>query len=182
MPIVGLYRDIYGVQPKANRLYLEPHLTGELNGTELRYTLRGRQYVIDLGTNGCAVDAGGRTLRDSPPFGVNATAAGLEYFPGKNADWGLSITRPTAQPLTVQIGTWPDDPGAPRRWTESASQAKGSTRHVVAHLRPNTVYELRVNGKTTASFRADKAGRIEFAHTRGYAVPQTFELGLKAQR
>jgi hypothetical protein len=93
----------------------------------------------------------------------------------------LSITRPTAQPLTVQIETWPDNPDAPRRWTESAPQAKGATRHVVAHLRPNTVYKLRVNGEATVSLRADKAGRIEFAHTRGYAVPQKCELGLTTQ-
>jgi hypothetical protein len=181
MAVVGLYRDIYGVQPKPNRLYLEPHLTVELDGTALRYQLRGRQYVIELSTKGCAVTVGACTLRDSPPFGVNATAAGLEYFQGTSTDWGLSITRPTAQPLTVQIETWPDNPDAPRRWTESAPQAKGATRHVVAHLRPNTVYKLRVNGEATVSLRADKAGRIEFAHTRGYAVPQKCELGLTTQ-
>ena len=46
MPVVGLYRDIYGIQPKHNRLYLEPHLTPELNGTQLRYDLRN-QIVCD---------------------------------------------------------------------------------------------------------------------------------------
>ncbi len=50
MPVVGLYRDIYGIQPKHNRLYLEPHLTPELNGTQLRYHLRGQSYLIDLDT------------------------------------------------------------------------------------------------------------------------------------
>ena len=32
LPVVGLYRDIYGIQPQFNRLYLEPHMTEELNG------------------------------------------------------------------------------------------------------------------------------------------------------
>jgi hypothetical protein len=85
---VGLYREIYGVQPKPNRLYLEPHLTGELTGTKLRYQLRGRLYAIDLNTKGCAVTAGACTLRDSHSFGVNATDTGLEYFPGTNTDLG----------------------------------------------------------------------------------------------
>ncbi len=179
MPIVGLYRDIYGIQPKPNRLYLEPHLTAELNGTALRYQLRGRQYVIALSTESCAVTVAGCTLRDSSPFGVNATDHGLEYFPGKNAEWALSVTPPASQLLTVQIEKWPDNPGEPRRWTESAP-AKGKTRHQVAGLRPDAIYQLKVDGRAADSLRADKAGRIEFARAHESAAPQIFELNLMA--
>ena len=182
MPIVGLYRDIYGIQPKPNRLYLEPHLTGELNGTKLRYQLRGRLYVIDLNTKGCAATAGVCTLRDSHPFGVNATGAGLEYFPGTNTDWAMSISRPTAQPLTVQIENWPDNPAAPRRWMEESPQGKGKTLHIVTHLRPNAIYELKANGQTITSLQADNAGRIRFTYKRGYAMPQKFELDPATQQ
>jgi hypothetical protein len=180
MAIVGLYRDIYGVQPKPNRLYLDPHLTDELNGTKLRYTLRGQLYEIDLNTKGCAITAGVCTLRDSHPFGVNATITGLEYFPGTDSDWALSISRPT--PLTVQIENWPNDPGAPRQWTESSPQAKGTTLHVVSHLRPNAIYKLKVNGQMIASFRADKTGCIRFNNKRGCAAPQKFELDLATEQ
>ncbi len=106
MPMVGLYRDIFGLQPRPNRLYLEPHLAAKLNGTELRYQLRGRPYVIALSTEGCAVTVGSCTLRDGRPFGVNATDKGLEYFPGQSAHWALSVTPPTAQALTLEIETW----------------------------------------------------------------------------
>jgi hypothetical protein len=181
MPIVGLYRDIYGIQSKPNRLYLEPHLTSELNGTKLRYPLRGQLYEIDLSTEGCAITASACTLRDAHPFGVNATVTGLEYFPGTNTDWAMSVARPTAQPLTVQIENWPDNPDAPRRWTETSPQIKGTTLHVITHLRPNATYKLRANGQTIASLRADKAGGIQFAFKRGYTVPQKFELGLATQ-
>ena len=88
-PLSGFIAISYGIQPKPNRLYLEPHLTAELNGTELRYQLRGQLYVIDLSTEGCAVTAGACTLRDAAPFGVNATDTGLEYFPGKSAALGV---------------------------------------------------------------------------------------------
>jgi hypothetical protein len=176
-----LYRDIYGIQPKPNRLYIEPHLTGELNGTKLRYPVRGRLYAIELSTEGCATTAGACTLRDSRPFGVNATATGLEYFPGTNSDWAMSISRPTGQPLTVQIESWPDTPDAPSQWTEKAPQVKGATHHVVTRLRPNAIYKLKDNGQTVASLRADKTGRIKFIYERGYAVPQKFELGLATQ-
>jgi hypothetical protein len=178
MSIVGLYRDIYGVQPKPDRLYLEPHLTAGLNGTKLRYQLRKRLYEIDLSTEGCAVTAGAWTLRDPHPFGVNATDTGLEYFSGTNADWAMSISRPAARPIRVQIENWPDAPDALRRWTEAAPQATGTTLHVIKHLRPNSVYELKANGRKITSLQADKTGMVEFEYTRGYAAPQKFELGL----
>jgi hypothetical protein len=181
MAIVGLYRDICGVRPQPNRLFLDPHLTGELNGTKLRYPLRGRLYEIDLSTEGCALTAGACTLRDARPFGVNATDTGLEYFPGTNADWVMSVSRPTGQPVTVQIMNWPDASDAPRQWTETSPQVKGATRHVVTHLRPNAIYQLKINGRMTASLRADNTGRIQFTYKHGYAMPQKFELGLATQ-
>jgi hypothetical protein len=177
LPVVGLYRDVFGLQPKPNRLYLEPHLVGELNGTELRYQLRGRPYVIALSTEGCSATAGACTLRAACPFGVNATDTGLEYFPGRSAQWALSVTPPAAQTLTVQIEAWPDQPAEPRRWTESA-QEQGTTRHVVAGLRPGAIYQLSVNHQAAVSLRADQAGCIEFAHTGLFAAPQKFELSL----
>jgi hypothetical protein len=181
MPVVGLYRDIYGIQPQPNRLYLAPHLPAELNGTQLRYPLRGQLYVIDLSTESCAVTAGAWTLRDSSSFGVNATDSGLEFFPGADTDWAMSVSGPAGQPLTIQIENWPDDPARPRRWTETSPQVKGATRHVVTHLQPNAVYELKDNDQTIGSWQADKAGRISFKYQRGYAVPQKFELGLTKQ-
>ena len=181
MAIVGLYRDIYGIRAKPNRLYLEPRLTRELNGTKLRYPLRGQLYEIDLSTEGCGITASACTLRDSHAFGVNVTDTELEYFPGTKTDWSMSISRPTAQPLMVQIESWPDDPDAPRQWTETSPQFKGTTRHVVTHLRPNAIYELKANGQIIASLRADKTCRIKFTYKRGYAAPQKFELGLAIQ-
>jgi len=181
MPVVGLYRDIYGIQPQPNRLYLAPHLTGELNGTQLRYQLRGRLYVVDLDTARCAITAAGCTLRGSAPFGVNATDSGLEYYPGANADWAMSVSGPVGHHLTIQIENWPDDPDAPRQWTETATQVKTTILHVVTHLRPNAIYELTANSQTMASLPADQVGRIRFKYNRGYAVPQRFELRLARQ-
>jgi hypothetical protein len=175
MAIVGLYRDIYGIQPQPNRLYLEPRLTAELNGTKLRYQLRGKFYLIDLSTGGCAITSGACTLRDSHPFGVNATETGLEYFPGTNADWAMSISRPATQSLTVQIQTWPGDPDAPRQWTE-VSPAKGKTSHTVAHLRPNADYELKTDGQTVTTVWTDNAGRATFKSAGNASTLQRFEL------
>ncbi|HEX4119055.1 MAG TPA: hypothetical protein VH619_00405 [Verrucomicrobiae bacterium] len=174
--IVGLYRDVYGVQPKPNRLYLEPHLTGELNGTKLRYKLRGQLYLVDLNTEGSAITAGACSLRDSHPFGINATDGGLEYFPGTNADWAMSVSRPDGQPLEIQIGSWPDAPDAPRQWTEISPPAKGNTPYIVKHLRPGVIYELKVNGQKFDLAKADKTGRIRFRCSHKNSLPQKFQL------
>ena len=48
MAVVGLYRNIYGIRPRYNRLYIEPHLTEELNGTRLNYWLRNQNYLIEF--------------------------------------------------------------------------------------------------------------------------------------
>lgn len=40
--VTALYRDIYGIRPKWNRMGLEPNLSEILNGTEFNYTLRYR--------------------------------------------------------------------------------------------------------------------------------------------
>jgi hypothetical protein len=175
MIIVGLYRDIYGIQPKPNRLYLEPHLTSELDGTQLRYPLRGRDYLIDLSTTGYGVTSGGCTLRSTTPFGVNPTASGLEFFPGHSATWALSVTLPKAQTLTVQIGTWPEDPNAPHLWTEASAAGKGKVAHAVALLRPSTRYALKIDGEQMAALRTDSDGRLTFASASS-ATAQTFEI------
>ncbi len=107
MPIVGLYRDIYGVRPKPNRLYLEPHLVAELNGTKLRYPLRGRLYEIEPGTEGSSITAGACTLRDAHPFGVNATTTGLEYFPARTRIGRCRSPGPTASRLQSRSSIGP---------------------------------------------------------------------------
>lgn len=71
MAVAGLYRDIYGVRPMYNGLYLEPHLLPELNGTQLKYWLRGRLFTIDLSVNDYAVTVNGKTVRDTVPFAID---------------------------------------------------------------------------------------------------------------
>ncbi|HTB82632.1 MAG TPA: hypothetical protein VK742_03175 [Candidatus Sulfotelmatobacter sp.] len=176
MAVVGLYRDIYGIQPKPDRLYLEPHLTDELNGTKLRYELRGQPYLIDLNTQSCAITAGNCTLRDSPPFSINATAKGLEYYRGGDADWSMSASRPDGQPLTLQIENWTGAPAAARRWTEISEPDKTKTRYIIKNLPSGTTYELKINGQTRESLKVDKAGQIRFTCPHDDSTPQTYEL------
>jgi hypothetical protein len=162
MPIVGLYRDIYGIQPKPDRLYLEPHLAGELCGTTLQYLLRGQLYEIGLNTNACSISAGTCTVQDAHPFSVNATGTGLQYFSGTNSDWTMSIRPPQGMDLTVQIENWSDAPDASREWTETTTRTGGRVLHEIRGLTPNSAYQLYVDGKAAETLRANQAGLTKF--------------------
>ena len=172
MPIVGLYRDIYGIQPKSNRLYLEPHLDGELSGTRLHYELRGQPYEISLSTNECGITADNCTIRSSVPFGVNASSKGVEYFSGTNADFGMSILAPKETRLAVQIEHWSNA----KEWSESMAQKHGKVSYVIRGLKPNADYRLEVDGKAVKSMRADADGQITFEQTMNPGKMQRFRI------
>ena len=176
MPIVGLYRDIYGIQPKPNRLYLEPHLPAELNGTRLRYTLRDQLYEISLHTNTTSITAGNCTVSDTHPFAVNATAAEIQYFPGVQPDWALSMSPPAGTQITIAIETWPASPDQPRQWIESVSPVGATIRHTVKGLKPNTTYRLEVDGHASQTFQADSTGQITFVNHAATGNVQLLKL------
>jgi hypothetical protein len=66
----GLYRAIFGIQPKYNRLYLDPHVTPEVEGSEVRYRLRGREFRISYGKDGTTVTVGNASVASRSDFGV----------------------------------------------------------------------------------------------------------------
>ncbi|HEY1791150.1 MAG TPA: hypothetical protein VGJ73_23580 [Verrucomicrobiae bacterium] len=176
MAIVGLYRDIYGIQPKPDRLYIDPHLPAELNGTEFRYQLRGSSYLVDLSSNDYSVTVNNCTVRDSNSFGINAGVHKVEFFARGNTIWDMAISPVDGQMLSVQIDSWPDNPDSPREWTEASPQTKGKTLHEFNQLRPDGLYALKIDGQATATLRADKTGRVRFTYRDGYTVPKHFEI------
>ena len=176
MTVVGLYRDVYGIQPKHNRLYLEPHLTGELNGTQLHYDLRNQSYAIDLNTEGSVMTVDDFAVSDAQPFGLNVREQTAEFFPGSRSAPALSVTRSRRAPVRIGIEAWPASPTGAREWVESSAGHEVVLRHVLSDLQPHARYSLRCDGRKAGSFEADDAGRIEFKRTLGDAKRQRFEL------
>jgi hypothetical protein len=176
MTVVGLYRDIYGIQPKHNRLYLEPHLTAELDGTQLRYNLRNQLHVIDLSTRGSRMTAEEFAVRDAEPFALNVQGDSAEFFPGSRSAPALSVTRSRRAPVEIEIEAWPASPAGARKWVESCAGRGVMVRHLVSDLQPHAIYNLHCDGRKIGSFEADGAGRMEFKRTLGDAKPQRFDL------
>lgn len=182
--IVGLYRNLYGIQPKYNRLYLEPHLPSELDGTSLKYWFRGKIHQVDLRPADYAVTVDNFTLRSGQAFGVNTrsgviepmgpsvrqtSASGskasfntLEFFNGSTPANSLSVTVPADEVFEVTIRTWPAQPSGVRAWSESCLTPGLIAQHEVAGLAPNTSFVLSGNGVPKRRLHTDGLGRLGF--------------------
>jgi hypothetical protein len=174
-PVVGLYRNIYGIRPKHNRLYLEPHLTPGLNGTQLKYVLRGRRYVIDLNTGGSRVSANGFSIQNKGPFGLNVEGDKVDYFSGPRKSPSMVLTRPSGEPLDIKIESWSDTPLGCRSWSQAGKSAGLKIECIVAGLRPQAEYKLYRNGAEMGTLSSDRTGRLAFDHTTG-TTTETFEI------
>jgi hypothetical protein len=157
MAVVGLYRNIYGIRPQYNRLYIEPHLTMELNGTQLKYWLRDQNYVIDLSTEKYSIHANGFSVSNDHPFAVNSHGNEFEYFNGNDDHYSLKIS--SKQSCSVDILRWEEDLMS---WKEGGKNSKGDVHHEVRDLKASGRYELFINDKSIKKYTASSRGVVRF--------------------
>lgn len=174
--IVGLYRNVYGLQPKYNRLYLEPHLTPELNGTRLNYRLRHQLYEIDLSTDVYRMQANSFSIETNKPFAMNSEGNALEYFHGDRRSCSMKLTRATKDTVLVVIEDWGSSSAEYRRWKESWSDPKEMVDHLVADLTPQQAYAVYRDGKLIASVGSNTRGEIRFRCGGRKAMSHMFEV------
>ena len=165
LAIVGLYQAIYGVNPRYNRLYLEPHITPELAGTELRYRFRGERLTIRLDRGRYRVRGRRFALASSRPFGFFDRGDSLYYFAGAAATASLEVV--SKGPLSLEVGYWRRDR---REWVASdfaASRASDSSSslsmgrpvdYVLRGLDAGALYSIFVDGRRMKSRKSDRAG------------------------
>jgi hypothetical protein len=103
MAVIGLYRNIFGIQPQYNRLYLEPHITTPLNNTNVRYNLRGTEYNLVLNTNQHQISVANFTIKTSQYLGINTDGELLEYFEGKNSKPKIIFEKVGDSKLQIEI-------------------------------------------------------------------------------
>ena len=89
--ITALYRDVYGLRPKWNRMGIEPNLLEQLNGTDFNYTLRNTTYRIQLSVDNYTVQAGGVSVKSKNAFGLALNGNQLTIYPGNKDDQAYTI-------------------------------------------------------------------------------------------
>lgn len=173
--IVGLYRNIYGIQPKYNRLYIEPHMTKYLNGSMLRYLFRGNVYSIDLSVNDYKAVSNGISVRDRQPFALDISDNELAYFSGDSSKACLRIQLSKNTTFDLDIETWETEEAAPLKWTETCGNTGLNAHHTVNGLSPGKTYELTRNGHVYKTMKSDSDGCVTFSLSDLTGL-QTFEL------
>jgi hypothetical protein len=153
MAVVGLYRNIYGIRPQYNRLYLEPHLVRELDGTQFNYWLRGQVYTIGLSSHEYSIGVNHFSVSDRRPFAVHSSGNELEYFSGDNNRASLKISGASCSIVILQWGK------EVRQWKETGP---ASLHHVVQDLDAGGDYQLFINDQPGKKYTADEKGIIRF--------------------
>ncbi|QMW04817.1 hypothetical protein [Spirosoma foliorum] len=155
--VTALYRDIYGIRPKWNRMGLEPHMSEPLNGTEFTYTLRDTTYQVGLGADHYRLSTNGFSVTSHEGFGVSKVANTLSYFHNNEDRSLLQITTPATTFVQVDIKAWKPDS---RAWT-IRSMAEHTFR--ITDLRPNVRYRIKINNQTKV-IKAKPGGEISLKH------------------
>ena len=156
LAIVGLYQSIYGIHPLYNRLYLDPHITEELNGTELKYRIRGQRLTISLDKGGYAVSDSNFKIRCGRGFGFYAQKGRLFYFDGGDSVASLAVS--ADGPLTLVIHQW----SAGRMEWEQMADVHAGKRPTsrVRRLQPETTYRIAFDDKPVERVKSDTNGEL----------------------
>ena len=159
MTIAGLYGSIYGIHPFYNRLYLEPHITSDLNGTALKYPLRGQTYMIDLiASSRYRITVSGFAVSSEEPFAVNLDRPDqISYFVGDNNEKAVTLARSNRSFLNVDMADYSDD----GEWTET-SGGDMTVSHTVSRRIPNRNYRVYRNGVPFKTLPSDRSGILSF--------------------
>ena len=134
--IVGLYSSIYGIKPRYDRLYLNPHLTPELNGTKLKYRLRDQDYTISLSKNDYTIEIAGYAVHDGGAFGVQAQKERVNYYRDLKGSPSLSLRRRSSARLSLDASGWA---ASKPKWT-TVSAEKDNIEYTVTGLSSKKQY------------------------------------------
>ncbi len=163
LSVVGLYQAIYGINPLYNRFYLDPHITDELAGTQIKYNYRNQQLTIDLAINKYAVSNHQFRITSRNDFGFYATRNQLLYFKGNSENISLKITTKANCNLSLDIKIWNEKQLS---WTQSSKDdSPDKLFYRVNRLKPNCFYTISIDNKIAKRIRSNNTGSLLFSYT-----------------
>lgn len=151
--ITALYRDIYGLRPKWNRMGIEPQLSPELNGTAFSYALRDTVYQIKLSVNNYTISTNGFAVTGKQAFGVNKNGKTLTFYPGNQDSMQLLTKAATNRSININVGLWA---GGSYSWLVSSAD---DYQFTIKGLQPNSAYSVWINN-IRQNIKANEGGNI----------------------
>jgi hypothetical protein len=167
LSVVGLYQAIYGINPLYNRFYLNPHITSELAGTQIKYNYRNQKLLIDLEVDKYAVSNGRYKITARSNFGFYSSANELFYFNGKSDSASLKIKIQNNSSLAIDINAWGDDQIS---WIQSASDKQaGKLIYQLNDLKRDAYYTISIGNKKEKTVKSSGDGTLIFDYKSGIA-------------
>ncbi len=173
LSVVGLYQAIYGINPLYNRFYLDPHITEQLAGTEIKYTYRNQPLTINLDKNQYAVSNTQFKIISKTDFGFSSSDSVLLYFNGNTNKASLKVTTQPKTNLMLDFKKWQMDEMS---FTQtSKSSASNKLVYQINNLKSYEYYTILVNNKKLKRIKSNHAGSLIFecksnAHSDEIAV------------
>lgn len=142
---VGLYRAILGIQPRHNRLDLDPYPTPEVAGSAVRYRLRGREFTITYERDQWTAACGRASVTGRQAFGLWVADDGtLDFFAGEGDDAAARLKPARAGgALKLTIEEW-----SAHRRAGTITAPQGATLELLG-LPSGADFTLTLNGQAT---------------------------------
>ena len=150
--ITALYRDIYGLRPRWNRMGLEPSMLEELNGTAFKYNLRDTVYDIKLSQGAYAIGTKDFSVKSPSAFGVSHKKNELSIFRNNSDKQVVRIGNISGARIVVELTNWDDNNCV------LTLGGKGKHKIVFAGVRAGN-YEIKYN-RTTRQIKASEDGEL----------------------
>ena len=162
LSVVGLYQAIYGINPLYNRFYLDPHITQELAGTQVKYNYRNQQLTIDLDLNKFAVSNGQFKVLSKTDFGFFGNDQELLFFNRNASKASLKVTTIENSNLSLNIKKWGPDKILFAQ--SSADVTSNKLVYQINELKKDSYYTVQINNKTLERIKSNSEGNLVFEY------------------
>ncbi len=159
LSVVGLYQAIYGINPLYNRFYLDPHITEDIAGTQIKYNYRDKKLLIDLAMNKYAVSDGQFKIISKTNFGFFSKGNKLLYFNGNADTASLQLNTTTKEKLTIEIQNWAADQMS---WMQYVEEPHAQIAYQLNGLHPRSAYSISINDKVIKKVQTNAGGSVVF--------------------
>jgi len=151
--ITALYRDIYGIRPRWNRMGLEPNMTKELDGTAFTYNLRDTVYELKLSTGNYHMSTGKFSVSSKNSFGASFKGKELMLYRDNQEKQTMRISNATGQMIRADLKKWTDQS------CELIFNGAGKYGMILSGLEAGAEYSIG-KGNTNQQLKADHKGNL----------------------